>query len=637
MRLTSLQIKRFFNNKLFIVLLSIILLVFFVMVMFPILNYEFSSPFDVLSASLNFNYLYAVCFMFLSYEFLIKSKTNNCFEFLGSLKNAKFKYYISGISVLLLLLFVFCVVIFLTNTIFYISCSPVNTKYINHLFLNILLNTYLISAVFILFGGIFTFFNKRTSGYASMIIVCLFTSPIFNILGTQLHSNLNLNIFPLIDLLDFSVPLVDWTPIYSFGFSVLPYRFQQIGFFIFLLIGLIVLKTINISKIKTIAISFLSISLSLIFLLMYMQPASKVTLGNNPFNGFASDQYYYNLEDTVTKEEKANFSVNKYNLTFTFDRELSATAELYLTDVSSHELIFTLYHGYSVLTVFDENNNKLNYERISDYITIFCENAPQKITIKYSGNGNRFFSNTQGVSLPGYFPFYPQPGFKTLYNSQEMGFDKYMNEERALFEVSINSPQQIFCNLPETGFNSFSGEADSLTLISGFYETIYVNDIQIIYPYLFLTKSYPKETMISDIESFISEHKELDKIEKFIVLANINNTSSYERMTIYDNYITCTGLIGLPEQFNEQLLNSEQKVLKNCMDLYKNVQPAYQQLLNSAEQNPEDKNSKIVLLFDQKLKLSEELFLKDVEEFLSKNNTMSTIEFLNTWEANINA
>ena len=217
-----------------------------------------------------------------------------------------------------------------------------------------------------------------------------------------------------------------------------------------------------------------------------------------------------------------------------------------------------------------------------------------------------------------------------------MGFDKYKNKQQHFFEVSVNTPQEIFCNLPKTDYNTFSGEADSLTLVGGFYETININTIEVIYPYLFLTKAYPKEAMLSDIENFITLHKELNKTEKIIVVANINNTSSYERMTIYNDYITCTGIIGLSELFEEQMLNPEQKILQRYIELYENVPLAYQQLVDSAKENA-DENSKLILLFDEKLKLSKQLFLEAIKEYISKSSDETAMEFLNNWEATTNA
>ncbi len=632
--LMKLQLKRFINEKILIGIFSLISFVFLVMIVFPMINAQNVSPLVVLGSSLRLNYLLAVAFMFLSYEFIIKAKTNNVTEYLSSLKNGTFSYYISSIGILILALFIFSVIIFAVNTIFYVCNYAVNNDYIIHILLNVILNIFLISSIFILLGAVLTFTQKRVSGYAGMIVVCVFTSPIFSILATQLHSNLNFNIFTLVDLLDFSTPLVDWTPIYTFGFSVLSYRFQQIGFFAFLLIGLIFFKVAKKQKIKTIILSLISVCLSLTFLFMYFQPISKVTLSNNPFNGFASDQYYYSLENTEHKKQLAEFRVNKYKLSLSIDRQLNGVAELYLSGVSASELIFTLYHGYSITDVFDENNNKLEYERVSDYITIHFKTAPQKITINYSGYGDRFYSNSQGISLPGYFPFYPQPGFKNLYNSQEMGFDKYEKNPKTFFEVSVKSPQKVFCNLPEVSFNSFSGEADSITLVSGFYETTRINGIDIVYPYLFLTNNYSQTAMIKEVENFINEHKELDKIKKIIVVANVNNTSSYERMTIYEDHITCTNIIGLSERYMEQVLNSEQKLLQSYVDLYENVQPAYQQLLLSAKENPEDEQNKLVLIFDEKLNLLGNGFLDEVKEYINSDSEETAIEFLSNVEVN---
>ncbi|MCQ2735081.1 MAG: hypothetical protein MJ212_03935 [Alphaproteobacteria bacterium] len=633
MKLMRLQLKRFVNNKILVGIILFVVLAFLIMISVPLINADTVSPLVLLSSTLKLNYIFAVAFMFIAYEYIITLKTQNCAEYFSSLKNGLFLFYSSSIGTVLLILTLFSVITSGINIIFYACNYAVNKEYINQILLNIFLYIFLTSGIFILIGSALTFFKKRVHGYAGMIVVCLFTSPIFGILGTQFHSNFNLNIYPLVDLFDFSTPLVDWTPVYSFGFPVSSYQFQRTGVFVFILTAILLFKLINKQKIKAIVLSVTSLCVSLAFILLYFQPVSKVNLSDNPINGFAADQYYYGVLNAEQKSQPAEFSVSKYKLSLDIDRKLSGVAELYLADIASSELIFTLYHGYTVTAIFDENNNRLKYDRVSDYITVYFKTVPKMITVNYCGQGNRFYSNAQGISLPGYFPFYPQPGFKNLYNHQEMGFEKYEQAPKSLYEVSVKAPKKVFCNLPETAFNTFSGEADSVTLISGLYETAQINGIDIVYPYLFLTENYPQSTMFKEIEGFINNHKELQKIKKIMVVANINNTSAYERMTVYDDYITCTNVVGISESYTNQLLNSEKKFLQNILNLYENVKPAYSQLLLSAKENPDTEQNRLILIFDKKLNSSGDSFLEATKKYINSDSTKTAFDFLSNWEA----
>ncbi|HZK22037.1 MAG TPA: hypothetical protein VFC76_07175 [Oscillospiraceae bacterium] len=171
MRLFKLQLKRLFKSKLLLILAVVFVLAS--MAFMTSRTIGASSPLMLLGQSLLISYPLAILCMFISFEYFIKAKLNNAYEYLVSLKSAVPFYYISGIFVLASLLMVYTVIIFLMNVIFYSVNSVVYSEYILHLFLNILLNLFLIPLTFILIGAALTFINKRIVGYVSAIFLAV--------------------------------------------------------------------------------------------------------------------------------------------------------------------------------------------------------------------------------------------------------------------------------------------------------------------------------------------------------------------------------------------------------------------------------------------------------------------------------
>ena len=81
MELFKLQLKRFIKNKILFVLTAIFVLasIVFMLLQLPGVSSSSSSSLRLLSQSLLVSYPLAILCMFISFEFLVKAKTNNAY------------------------------------------------------------------------------------------------------------------------------------------------------------------------------------------------------------------------------------------------------------------------------------------------------------------------------------------------------------------------------------------------------------------------------------------------------------------------------------------------------------------------------------------------------------------------------
>ena len=159
--------------------------------------------------------------------------------------------------------------------------------------------------------------------------------------------------------------------------------------------------------------------------------------------------YGYNLETALSKignlsseereEVSAKFSVEGYQMELKIDRELHADVTVTLSDAQEQEeYVFTLYRGYHLQTLTDHLGNQLSWEQEGDWIRFSpVVSGTTAFRFSYSGSGDMFYSNRQGIFLPGYFPFYPMPGEKVV--NDGLGFMTPIDRSQKQFEVTVHT------------------------------------------------------------------------------------------------------------------------------------------------------------------------------------------------------
>ena len=595
--------KQFYKNKILIVSSLAFLIVSISSIIFGIIAcyQKNEEPLDYLLQSLNVSIFVYIYFLFVSNEYLYKIKQCDLEETLKCIGNGYYAYYLISFTFLISLALLYTIILVAINTIIYGVLEVNNIAYFWHIINNISINIFWISVVAILFGGVLSFIKIRVISYISMLFIVLMSSPLFELIASGVYTGTNINVYPIYDFFNIFPPLLEWTPIDTFGYSLLQYRVELIAFWI-LILSSILFALIFVSKRKKhLVVTIACFSVSLICLVGYFQPASKVIMSNDPNSGALADAYYYREHAFLEEDSSEQFMVKKYTLDLKINRNLQATATLKLENNECTCYDFTLYHGYIVQSVCDAYGKELTFTQDGDYISVETNNGPlDEITICYSGSSIKCFSNSQGICLPGWFAYYPHPGHLSLFNSEQQFFERILCPTNTEFLITVNTSQKVYCNLDEISENTFEGYSDGITLVSGFYNSFSYSNIEVVYPYL-----STNEFSCQKIIEYLDEYKEIgifkDEQKKIFVLPNTNMASVYERFCEFSDQITLRQLMGLPMVYEMQKIPSFKSALYNAYNAYKADIEYFNFIVDTRNDMQINNNTDVYLLLDKAL------------------------------------
>ena len=494
MKKLYLETKAFFGNKGFL----LITVAFFGIIfgkLFKTTSKMLQLPFEenadifqiIFSDSQKISYYLFVFFIFISYELFHLSHKSNLNETLKTTKKGIRNTYFYQCLIIFIITSFITISIFALNLYSASHFEILTTELIIHLVLNCLLNITLVVTLASSFGFLLSLFSKKVFAYISIVFIAFFSSEIFKDIVSTLREGFGLDLYHLTDLFVIFPPNMNSMPIYAFGLSVLPYRWNAVLFWLFMCLGFISLKLIrnrknNISKTVSTILLF---TFAVVNLCFYYTPQSKVIRDNSPYQTNFADFIYYSATYTGDEiNQKADFNITGYEMDLKIRNTLSADVTVTIDKSDNEKYIFTLYHGYEVKSVTDENGNSMAFTRDNDVLTVESDSHTNSMRITYSGYSPRYYSNLQGICLPAGFVFYPVEGSVVLYDTESQDFIPYISENLINFDVNIDYYKNCFSNLKGTDTNSFEGTSNSLSIVSGLYKEIIVEDTRFIYPYL---------------------------------------------------------------------------------------------------------------------------------------------------------
>lgn len=494
MKKLYLEAKAFFGNKGFL----LITVAFFGIIfgklfkttskMLQILFEEGDDVFMIVfSDSQKISYFLFVFFIFISYELFYLSHKSNLNETLKTTKKGIRNTYFYQYLIIFIITAIITVCIFALNIYSAAHFKVLTTELLIHIILNCLLNITLVITLASSFGFLLSLFSKKVFAYISIVFIAFFSSEIFKDIVSTLLEGFGLDLYHLTDLFVIFPPNMKSVPIYAFGLSVLPYRWNAVLFWLFLCLGFINLKLIrnrkkNISKTVSTILLF---AFAVVNLCFYYTPQSKVIRDNSPYQTNFADFIYYSATYTGDEiNQKADFNITGYEMDLKIRNTLSADVTVTIDKSDNEKYIFTLYHGYEVKSVTDENGNSMAFTRDNDVLTVESDSHTNSMRITYSGYSPRYYSNLQGICLPAGFVFYPVEGSVVLYDTENQDFIPYISENLINFDVNIDYYKNCFSNLKENDTNRFEGKSNSLSIVSGLYKEMVVEDTRFVYPYL---------------------------------------------------------------------------------------------------------------------------------------------------------
>lgn len=501
------NLKLFFKTKIIFIPVIILLVCFLGNLVYSC--YSFSLNNDVLiylKNSIKLCLLSFVILCFTSYEFFYLYKRCYIDEALYSHKNGKTRILTSTVTVLLFIPALEFFSAFVFNFVIFLSSGMNDYSYLYHIFSVLFLYVFLGGIIPILLGVFFAQKTKRIVSYALMALIIFLVSSTSDFIPGGLSQVTKINFWEAKYFLAYILPNdLEWYINHDYGMYAEIYRWNLIIFWISLLSFLF----FKLCQIKKTALKAVLLSLTLLIstfnLVGYFYGGSHIEKGAQLDSISMSDYLFYT--ENEQKNQDPDFEVTSYDMDLSIYRQLDAEVSMTLSDTVLEYYNFTLYHGYNVLKITDIEGNALKYNREGDYVTVIGNGNLQLINIKYSGYSPILYSNYQACSLPGFFAYYPIPGFHkitgdyTTYNPIEI-------KSGTEFNIRVDSARQFYSNLDEVKNekNCFVGVTSYPTLFSGFYKS---NSSDIYKIYAITVKGWGlseiDEEYIDEIQKYINE------------------------------------------------------------------------------------------------------------------------------------
>ena len=501
------NLKLFFKTKIIFIPVIILLVCFCGNLVYSC--YSFSLNNDVLiylKNSIKLCLLSFVILCFTSYEFFYLYKRCYIDEALYSHKNGKTRILTSTVTVLLFIPALEFFSAFVFNFVIFLSSGMNDYSYLYHIFSVLFLYVFLGGIIPILLGVFFAQKTKRIVSYALMALIIFLVSSTSDFIPGGLSQVTKINFWEAKYFLAYILPNdLEWYINHDYGMYAEIYRWNLIIFWISLLSFLF----FKLCQIKKTALKAVLLSLTLLIstfnLVGYFYGGSHIEKGAQLDSISMSDYLFYT--ENEQKNQDPDFEVTSYDMDLSIYRQLDAEVSMTLSDTGLEYYNFTLYHGYNVLKITDIEGNALKYNREGDYVTVIGNGNLQLINIKYSGYSPILYSNYQACSLPGFFAYYPIPGFYkitgdyTTYNPIEI-------KSETEFNIRVDSARQFYSNLDEVKNekNCFVGVTSYPTLFSGFYKS---NSSDIYKIYAITVKGWGlseiDEEYIDEIQKYINE------------------------------------------------------------------------------------------------------------------------------------
>lgn len=501
------NLKLFFKTKIIFIPVIILLVCFLGNLVYSC--YSFSLNNDVLiylKNSIKLCLLSFVILCFTSYEFFYLYKRCYIDEALYSHKNGKTRILTSTVTVLLFIPALEFFSAFVFNFVIFLSSGMNDYSYLYHIFSVLFLYVFLGGIIPILLGVFFAQKTKRIVSYALMALIIFLVSSTSDFIPGGLSQVTKINFWEAKYFLAYILPNdLEWYINHDYGMYAEIYRWNLIIFWISLLSFLF----FKLCQIKKTALKAVLLSLTLLIstfnLVSYFYGGSHIEKGAQLDSISMSDYLFYT--ENEQKNQDPDFEVTSYDMDLSIYRQLDAEVSMTLSDTGLEYYNFTLYHGYNVLKITDIEGNALKYNREGDYVTVIGNGNLQLINIKYSGYSPILYSNYQACSLPGFFAYYPIPGFYkitgdyTTYNPIEI-------KSETEFNIRVDSARQFYSNLDEVKNekNCFVGVTSYPTLFSGFYKS---NSSYIYKIYAITVKGWGlskiDEEYIDEIQKYINE------------------------------------------------------------------------------------------------------------------------------------
>ncbi len=379
-----------------------------------------SSVADILAGFTRYSIIWPLAVIVLTYEFASSPRLVGMEESVAAYPETRHQHWLAMmVPSAALLVTIFAV--YLSFKLVVIAVARQWTLLAWHIVAHSVLDVLVPCVIGMLLGAVAARHLSRYAGYAAIALFAFLIGPYFEIVPTLAQMGMSMggggvNLYPVYDLFRVLAPDPMWgfDPLYGF-----PLEFGRWMLAAFWSFGLLAVLLSAIVNPRTRRFRYLRIALTsfaVLCLAASLLPSSELRRDYRFFDGSSTvaNQGYYQLQadEHPQKELPADFAVNRYEMQLSAGRQLSAVVSMDIgDDAHTDGYRFTLYHGYRISRVLGSDGERLGFVQEGDYVTVSSAEKQERVTFEYRGNGGICIANYQCVFLPGYFPYYPVPGF----------------------------------------------------------------------------------------------------------------------------------------------------------------------------------------------------------------------------------
>lgn len=436
---------------------------------------------DYLKDSLQLGVLGILFFSISSYEMMSLSHRMGCSEAISAQCGAHNKLCLAHFFVQTIALLVWSLFLLIWHFVRYSLSSSVYTPYYIHIAKSVFLYCIIPCLVAILLGCSISKAN-RPLAYSIIILFVILSSSLPSRLFSWYQSG-DFSFARFHDWFQLAVPNSNWVSDAVYGIGLEESRFVIAGFWVLFLCAIALKVLAERVTLKLKISTFALVALAAIFAVSYASRHSDyIMYKDDRPDGIVYSEYNYRMDNTTTiLPASANYAIESYDMQFDIGKSLSCCTSIFFEHNSLSEYAITLYHGYAIENVCDLDGTPLKYSRNTDYITVYSANPLRGLRITYSGKSAKYYANSSAVMLPGYFPYYPMPGYLQVWDSTTNSFLPITDLPETHFDVSVRSNLGIFSNLSSIEANTFSGRATSVTLYAGLVDELEIDNTRYIF------------------------------------------------------------------------------------------------------------------------------------------------------------
>lgn len=552
------QIKVFLRSKLRIALLAALILgtsVFFIKALIAFQDGGRFLRIELIWATLlrqteTFIYIFALI-LFLSYDYFREVRNANILEIIKA-DSHYIRHDWKAFSILTVILFLYSV--FLLS--FYLVSSAQNGMLPGEICLYFIkmigVYVFLNGLLAILLGWWLSRTTGRVIGYLCIVLAVSFFSPILTY-ALDFYAMRYPDIYHWFRLF-FIMPqgngaIEDPNVMFPINLTLASRTIFWLG----LMVALIAWYYIRMCRHKMLLLQWGSLGAGVIcgvFAWIYSGLPSSFYYQDMSFNSASNyNQWHYVIEKTEQRSQENSFNIKACDMDFDLGRQMKAEVTLYPEDgtISSYDM--TLYHLYEVDSVTDQEGRELPFRQEGDYLSVInAFDDLSELHIFYHGGGIHFYSNRDQVYLPGWFVYYPVPGWHEIYDTENYCYFTNMLPYAIPFDVTFDARATIYSELERKNGNHFTGFSSGPTFIAGFVRENCTEDgIRVIYPYLD-SGSNPESEYVEGYQTLLDDMREIGK--KTIILTP-NHLGDEPYICAEDYVVDHSGIKILVREFDE--------------------------------------------------------------------------------------